>query len=426
MTRAISRRTITETVQKSPDTDSFAGRLRAAIPDTGRLTITGYTEAFFRKLNEPDASLHVFKRLKASGQFTKKGEIKAGEVESADMESHLVNVFGVGTYQLRPEFRGRYYGPVSMAFRVGEEPEDDRGPAPVTSADDTQAVIDNTVKQLGQVAVVKKLKEATTGGEGMDMAGVAALIQAQQAPLLEMMRAAEARAQRAEDRVTALLDKMMDSRSQAAQTQVPLFAELLKGAIGKPEVLSVLLNGAPAPESNWLDTIRDVAREFAPMVQGLLAQAMQRPAATVAALPPGGGGPQPTGAGPAPSGPGEGDGSAMPMQLNEEQQMAKDMLVDFVVKGDFPNAYAVLESFPGFVPVGGSAMPLGEFIISRIDPAVNPKVYLPQLGTLIPDLKKTLPQAEAFIKHIQDRIVADDEAAKRAPASDPEPTRGGE
>ena len=104
----------------------------------------------------------------------------------------------------------------------------------------------------------------------------------------------------------------------------------------------------------------------------------------------------------------------MPMPLNEEQVMAKDNLVEFIKAGDFENAFAALEAFPGLMPVPGGAVPLGEFILSKIDPKVNARVYLPQLAMLIPEFKGLAPQALAFVQAVQRRILDDDEAARRA------------
>jgi hypothetical protein len=103
----------------------------------------------------------------------------------------------------------------------------------------------------------------------------------------------------------------------------------------------------------------------------------------------------------------------MPMALNEEHLMAKDNLVEFIKAGDFENAFAALEAFPGLMPVPGGAVPLGEFILSKIDPKVNARVYLPQLAMLIPEFKAIAPQALAFVQAVQQRILADDEAARR-------------
>lgn len=426
------RRTTTTTVETvGEEGNPLRARIRKRLDGHMAMNPEAYCLAYWNAVSDtPNAKLLIMKKV--GGYLSKVGEIGPGEIDSKDVETWIMEEWKDGAYQLQPEVAGKMYGPASKVYRFGNTGEER---APRVEQESIDAEISTAMKRLGHVAALSKLREVVTAdddkgkkGDGdMDMAGVAALIQAQQAPLLEMMRQTEQRAQRAEERVEKLLEKMMDSRATQTQAQVPLFAEILKGAVSKPEVLSVLLNGAPAPESNWLDTLRDVAREFAPMLQTLLAQAMNRSAGALP-LPPGGatdkmsvptqpGDPSPTGT--------QGDGP-MPMPLNEEQEMAKNMLVDFVAKGDFPNAYAVLESFPGFVPVGGTAMPLGEFIISKIDPAASPKVYLPQLGTLIPDLRKTLPQAEAFVKFIQDRIVADDEADKRArSARDQAPTRGG-
>ena len=98
--------------------------------------------------------------------------------------------------------------------------------------------------------------------------------------------------------------------------------------------------------------------------------------------------------------------------------MAKDNLVEFIRGNDFDNAFAVLETFPGFMPVQGGAMPLGEFILTRIDPKVNARIYLPQFAMLVPEFKEIQQEALAFIQYIQKRLLADDEAAAR------ETTRG--
>jgi hypothetical protein len=255
----------------------------------------------------------------------------------------------------------------------------------------------------------------------MKMADVAALMQAQMAPILAMTQAAEARAQRAEERLEKMLDRVMTERTAAAPANANLFAEVFKSAVSKPELLSVLLNGTPPAETTWLDTIRDLAREFGPAVQAMIAQVMERQSmipTPAPALPPGSGVPGVVPGSHAPSGPRptaapEGDGT-MPMPLNEEQQMAKDTLVEFIKAGDFQNAFAALEAFPGLMPVQGGAVPLGEFIIAKIDPKVNARVYLPQLAMLIPEFKSMAPQALAFVQAIQQRILADDEAARRA------------
>ena len=109
----------------------------------------------------------------------------------------------------------------------------------------------------------------------------------------------------------------------------------------------------------------------------------------------------------------------MPIQLNEEQKMSKGMMLDFIKAGDFPNAYAALINFPMSIPTPEGIVPFGDFLIGRIDPAVQPRIYLPQFMAILPELKGMMPQADAFIKHIQDRIVLEDEEARRRAAAGP-------
>jgi hypothetical protein len=193
----------------------------------------------------------------------------------------------------------------------------------------------------------------------------------------------------------------------------------------KPEHLQALLAPQTA-ETNWWDTLRDLARDFAPALQAVVVKLMEQSGvATPAmrALAPA----QPpvadkmSAAGPTPS-PGEG-GAPMPLPLNDEQQYAKGLMLDFIKAGDWANALASLENFPGFVPSDAGPMPMGVAMISRIDPAVNPKVYIGQLLMLMPELKGFMAQAQAFIEHIQKRILADDEAAHRQENAPPDPLR---
>lgn len=121
----------------------------------------------------------------------------------------------------------------------------------------------------------------------------------------------------------------------------------------------------------------------------------------------------------------------MPMELNEEQQMSKALILEFLKENDMANAYAVLANFPGFVPTPQGPVGMGEYIISRIDPAANPKVYLPQLVMLFPEMKSNIAVAVAFISFVQRKIMADDEAYRRdeqtrGGAQEPGPTRGQE
>lgn len=93
--------------------------------------------------------------------------------------------------------------------------------------------------------------------------------------------------------------------------------------------------------------------------------------------------------------------------------MAKDTLVEFVRANEYHNAFAVLESFPGFLPSAQGPVPLGEAILARVDPAVPPKVYLPMLAMIVPEVRSEPERWEPFIKWVQNKIMADDEAAAR-------------
>lgn len=402
--------------------DPIRALIRKRLAGFMRMNPEAYCEAYWEAMaDNPEARLILFKR--SGGIASKISEVNPGEHDPADVETWIMSEWGDGAYQLQPEVAGKMYGPASKVFRFGEVT--DEAPRRVEQ-DSIDAELSAVMRRLGHIASVAKLAEVTRqpeqpkgDGDDMKMADVAALMQAQMAPLIEMAKQSETRAQRAEERLEKMLDRIMAEKTAAAPANASLFAEVFKSAVSKPELLGVLLNGTPPPETTWLDTIRDLAREFGPAVQAMIAQVMERQSMTPA-LPPGGGAPGvvPTTvpSGPRPTVAPEGDGT-MPMQLNEEQQMAKDNLVEFIKAGDFENAFAALEAFPGLMPVQGGAVPLGEFIISKIDPKVNARVYLPQLAMLIPEFKGMAPQALAFVQAIQRRILTDDEAARRAEGS---------
>lgn len=419
--------------------DPIRSLLRKRMAGFMRFGIEAYCTAFWEAMaDNPEAKLVIYKV--SMGVASKLAEVSAGEQDPADMETWMLANWGDGAYQLQPLIAGKLYGPPSRVFRFGEHV--DEGPKKVEQ-DTIDAELAAVAKRLGHVATIAKLKEMAEGdkperrqGEGdeeMKPETLLTLIQAQMAPLTAMIQASEERARRAEERAEKMLDRMLDSRKEAAAGQAPLFAEILKTAVAKPETLSLLLNGNPPPESTWLDTIRDLAKEFGPAIQAVAAQIIERNQVATTAMvpqrvvaPTGNGGPVPavpprrsTPPEPRPTGAPtqEGDGS-MPMPLNEEQTMAKDNLVEFIRGNDFDNAFAVLETFPGFMPVQGGAMPLGEFILTRIDPKVNARIYLPQFAMLVPEFKEIQQEALAFIQYIQKRLLADDEAAAR------ETTRG--
>lgn len=419
------QRTTTITTTGGGPGDPVRALIRKRLAGFMRMNPEAYCEAYWDAMaDNPEARLILYKR--AGGIASKIAEVNPGEHDPADVETWIMSEWGDGAYQMQPEVAGRLYGPASKVFRFGEVT--DEAPRRVEQ-DSIDAELSAIMKRLGHITAVGKLAEVARppeapkgDGDDMKMADVAALMQAQMAPILAMTQAAEARAQRAEERLEKMLDRVMAEKTAAAPANANLFAEVFKSAVSKPELLSVLLNGAPPAETTWLDTIRDLAREFGPAVQAMIAQVMERqrmiPTSAPALPPPGSGVPgvvpgHAPSSGPRPTAAPEGDGT-MPMPLNEEQQMAKDTLVEFIKAGDFQNAFAALEAFPGLMPVQGGAVPLGEFIIAKIDPKVNARVYLPQLAMLIPEFKSMAPQALAFVQAIQQRILADDEAARRA------------
>jgi hypothetical protein len=434
----MDRERTTTIVTRGGPGDPVRALIRKRLAGFMRMNAEAYCEAYWEAMaDNPEAKLLLYKR--ANGVASKIAEVNPGEHDPADVETWIMSEWGDGAYQFQPEVAGRAYGPSSKVLRFGEVTDD----APRRVEQDTIDIeLQAIMRRLGHIASVGKLTEITKqseapkgDGDDMKMADVAALMQAQMAPILAMTQAAETRAQRAEERMEKMLDRIMTERATVAPANANLFAEVFKSAVSKPELLGVLLNGTPPPESTWLDTIRDLAREFGPAVQAMIAQVLERQGAAVAALPPGGGAPAGTEVhapgGPRPTAPvPTGDGT-MPMPLNEEQQMAKDNLVEFIKAGDFENAFAALEAFPGLMPVPGGAVPLGEFILSKIDPKVNARVYLPQLAMLIPEFKAIAPQALAFVQAVQRRILSDDEAARRegngaGEPADLRPTRGEE
>ena len=437
MARELEKVVTTKITRGAREGDPIAAQLREGMPPVGTLTPSGYVSAILA-VGIMNLELHVFKRTKSFGNFSKVGEIMEGDMNPDTIEPWIMQVWGPGLYQLRPVVRGNYYAPTCIPFRVGEESTVDppAGISTVADQGDVDTAIQEMTKRLGHMAVLRDFKKLasepdTKKGDDMDMMAVQTMITASQAPLIRMLESAETRAQRAEDRVATLIDKMMDQRAQANVAQQPLFAELAKTALGKPEILSLLMgSGTPAEGENWVSLIKDVAREFAPVMNTIIMQMMEKgaiphgaPAAPHAMGPaptplPAGRAARsaddlrPTGTGPS-TDPAPG-GSAMPMELNEEQQMSRSLIVRFIQEGDHPNAFATLETFPGFAPIPGGAMPMGEFIISRIDPAVRPEVYVPQLAMLFPELRSMIPAAVAFVKWAQDKILKDDEAMKQA------------
>lgn len=246
---------------------------------------------------------------------------------------------------------------------------------------------------------------------------VQSMVTASTEPLRILLEQTGRRAEAAEARNAELVNRILDSRTSAQAGSMPIIGELLKTV--KPEVWQVLMGQAGAPEEGggWLSIVRDLAQSLGPALSNFMLTAMKQQGVPVRASQPALAPPRsPTDPQPSATPRGEA-GAGMPLELNAEQVMARDFLVDFIKAGDHLNAFAMLDSFPGFVPVQDGAVPMGEYLIGKIDPAVNPKIYLPQFAMLIPEIREMLPQAEAFIGYIMKRIVADGHAAAQASPS---------
>jgi hypothetical protein len=403
--------------------DAFQGMMRDVIANPGKLAIEGYCEAIW-SLDEVEAVIQVYKMI-GPGGYTKKGELTHREYEPKEVEPYLMATWGPGRYQLRVNLHGRIYSPVSVVYAVGE---DDRA---VPAGADVDSAIADAAKRVGSIQALEKLNDITSPTRGgMDMAGIAALMTAlkpDNSLLITTLDAANRRAEAAEIRTHELTLKMMEGKQGLAAGTGPILGELFKYM--KPEHLQALLAPQTA-ETNWWDTLRDLARDFAPALQAVVVKLMEQSGVTtpaMRALAPGPDKMSGPAVGPSPSPTAGEGGTPMPMPLNEEQKFSKGLMLDFIKAGDWGNALAALENFPGFVPSEAGPMPMGVAMISRIDPAVNPKVYIGQLLMLMPELNGFLPQAQAFIEHIQKRILADDEAARKlesTPLPDPlRPTR---
>lgn len=442
----VTERTVERTVHRLPASeDPAAQKIRAAVPDISKITLEGYYAALCLVEVDTPLEFHVFKRLRNMSMLSKVGVLAPNEVEPESLEPFIVQSWGPGAYQLRPVVNRMYYAPSSPLTRVGDERPDESGPAPVrTSPADVDAAIAEASDRLGRIAAVEKFK-AVLGSdkkEGeVDAARVQEMITASQAPVLQMLQMERERAARLEERNERLMEKLLDSRSQS--TQSPVMGEVLRALVGNPDALAMVLGKemAAAPTSTgWLDVIREAISELKPAL-GPIAQAfavnlMQRssaparPAPSLAypaspATPPPLAGRaakpvdpdmRPTGThAPASVDAPQTEGTDVPMELNEEQALAKENLLRFMKANDMANAFGVLESFPGFFPLpNGGAMPLGEAIISRIDPALHPSIYVPQLMMFAPELRDQHALAEAFIAYVQKRLLEADEDDARA------------
>lgn len=442
MARGMVKRVTTEVERKEEDPTQAA--LRLAIPNVVTLKIEGYITGLI-SAGVPDLVIDVFKKKRSLSGLSKVGEIALGEIEANGVEPWIMQSWGPGSYQLRPSLNGRYYSPASMLFKVGEDaPEDRLPPSGAATPDDVDSIIAENVKRIGHVNVMSRLatiakefdpkkSEGDEGEGGMKTAELLAMVQAMNAPLIAMLNASEQRTARAEERADKLMERLTTSNGVMSAVKEPLFAEILKKAVDKPEALALLMGGSssaePAEEGGWSGLIKAALEQFAPMVQAYMAMQLQKagmpslPPAAVAA--PGGEG-APLAPPDAPTPPAQGD-RRMPMELNEEQQMAKEYLLDFIKSGDLDNAFSTLEAFPGFIPTAQGPMPLGEAILSSIDPDANPRVYLPKLAMLLPEIikEKMGPLMVKFISHVQDRLrKMQQEAAQPAPEMRPTSREG--
>ncbi|MCI0371233.1 MAG: hypothetical protein L0214_07590 [candidate division NC10 bacterium] len=425
-----TKRTVTTIVRGGEAGDPIAGRVRHMFRDVAQLMPDGYIKRLHEEGADIELKLHVFKKIGPSG-MTKVGEYPPSELDPETVEEQIVRTWGHGLYQFRLSYNGKSYPPSSLPFRIGETDEVEK--LPTDSADGTDSAIALVNKRLGQLAVAKNLKEMVEGTEegGGDMkteqlTQLLAALKPDNSALVTMLDAANRRAEAAEQRNHELTMKMVEQRGTASLGAMPVVAELLKTV--KPEVWQTLLS--PGEQgTDWLGAIRDVVREVGPGVRMMLENYVAR--AGLPALPPApraAGGRATAANGPIPTATPTG-GTTMPMDLNEEQQMSKGLLLEFLKQNDMANTFAVLAAFPGFAPGPQGPMPLGDFILSRIDPAANPRVYLPQLAMLFPETRQMQAQAVAFIEYAQKKIMADEEAMLReqrhGAGGDPEPTREG-
>lgn len=406
--KGMTRKTTTIEHLQATDGDPIAGRLRAGMREFAKFTVSGYAEAFWACVEEPDAKLDVFKRM--GGQFMRVGSLSSGEVDPDDMEAHLISMWRAGEFQLRPMIAKRYYAPSSISYRIGEQ---DESVKPTGSSDLAAAVA--SVTELGVVRQVMEIKQALmadmkprTEDDGMKAADVQVMLNTAIQPLQTMLASSERRAEVAEQRNHELQLKLMDMANGRQASAQGSIAELVK--LMPKEALAALLSPADTP--GWAEKAVDALREFGPALAQMLmeyfkpgtAGAVTAQAALPAAAPTG---PQPTETADS----GGGGNRAVPIQLNPEQMEAKKMLVDCIRERDFPNAYAMIENFPGFTPTPNGPMPIGAAFLSMVDPKVTkPRIYVIQMMQLVPELAQMLDAADAFVSYVQKRLMDDQEA----------------
>jgi hypothetical protein len=418
----------TTTVERIParEGDPIAGRLKDGMKEFARFTIEGYAQAFWLTMDDSEGRLDVFKKL--AGQFMKKGELAFQQVEPSEVESFIITTWGPGTYQLRPMIGGKYYGPASVAYKIGDTGDDEKGGERG----------DGLEELVGRLAVAKQLKELREGlmlgekkgeDDGMKAADVQVMLNTAIQPLQTMLASSERRAEVAEQRNHELQLKLMEMANGRQQSAQGSIAELVK--LMPKEALAALLSPADTP--GWAEKAVDALREFGPALAQMLMEYFRPGAAgTVpgqAALPAAAPtGPQPTETADA----GAGGGNRMPIQLNPEQLEAKKMLLDCIRERDFANAYAMIENFPGFTPTPNGPMPIGSAFLSMVDPKVTrPRIYVIQMMQLVPELAQMLDAADAFIAYVQKRLMDDQEAFLKEQrrgqgGADPRPTTRGE
>lgn len=423
----VVRTTRTE-VERLParEGDPIAGRLKDGMKEFARLTIGGYAGAYWSTMDDASARLDVFKRL--AGQFMKKGELAYQQMDPDEVEGFIVATWGSGVFQLRPMVGNKYYSPVSMPYKIGDAGEDEKGEKG-----------DGLEELVGRLAVAKQLKELREGlmlgekkgeDDGMKAADVQVMLNTALQPLQVMLQSAEQRAATAEQRNHELQMKLLDMANGRQASAQGSIAELVK--LMPKEALAALLSPADTP--GWAEKAVDALREFGPALAQMLmeyfkpgtAGAVAAQAALPAATPTG---PQPTETAET----GGGGSRAVPIQLNAEQMEAKKMLVDCIRERDFPNAYAMIENFPGFTPTTNGPMPIGAAFLSMVDPKVTkPRIYVIQMMQLVPELSSMLDAADAFVSYVQKRLMDDQEAFLKEQGrrgqgdGDPRPTSRGE
>ena len=428
--RGITRKTTTVEHLAARDGDPIAGRLREGMTGFAKLTIGGYAERFWACVDEPEAKLDVFKRM--GGQFMRVGSLAVSEVDPEDIESHIISMWRVGEYQLRPMIAKSYYAPSSISYRIGE-PDETKA-----QGSDLAAAV-QSITELGVIRQVMEIKQALVADmarkpgedEGMKASDVSGIVENSMRPVMAMLESANRRAEAMEQRNHELQMKLMDMAQAKSVTTQGSMGELLK--LLPKEALTALLSPADAP--GWAEKAVDALREFGPALAQMLIEYLKPgagaavAAAGAAALP--AHEPQPTGTAP---GNGAGEGGRMPIQLSPEQIEAKNMLLDCIKTKDHANGYAMLENFPGFMPTVNGPLPIGTAVLGMIDPKVTkPRIYVIQMMQLVPELASCLTEADAFVMYIQQRLMADQEAflneqraAKRGGDAGPRPTTQGE